>query len=196
MPEPAMIVLRAIGALLGYPRPELRDALPEIADTLRGSRLIGPQDRPAVLGLIELLTAADQLWAEELYVELFDRGRATSLHLFEHVHGDARDRDNAMVELKAVYERAGFRLTANELPDYLPVMLEYLSCRDVMEAREMLGDCAHILRSVGEALLRYGSPYSALFQALLGIVGEPGLDAKAALPRAAETEDLDRDWFE
>lgn len=191
-----MIVFRALGALLGYPRSELRDALPEIADVVRKSTLIGSPDRTAVLGLIDLLGSADPLWVEERYVELFDRGRATSLHLFEHVHGDARDRGEAMVELKMIYERAGFCLTANELPDYLPVLLEYLSCRDLREAREMLSDCAHVLRATGEALLQRGSPYSAVFQTLLTIIGETGLDTKAVSPSVAETEDLDRDWFE
>jgi nitrate reductase molybdenum cofactor assembly chaperone NarJ/NarW len=191
-----LIVLRALGALLGYPRPELRDALPEIAAAIRSSRLIGAADRDGVLALVELLASADPLWAEERYVELFDRQRATSLHLFEHVHGEARDRGAAMVELKAIYERAGYRLTANELPDYLPVMLEYLSCRDLAEARDMLADCAHVLRDLGEALLRRGSGYGAVLQALLSIAGEPGLDAKAASRRATETEDLDRDWLE
>jgi nitrate reductase delta subunit len=196
MSDPAMIVLRALGALLSYPRPELRAALPEISDVVRDAPLLASQDRAAILGLVDLLVSADQLWAEERYVELFDRGRATSLHLFEHVHGEARDRGEAMVELKTIYEHAGFLLTANELPDYLPVVLEYLSCRDLAEAREMLGDCAHILRSIGEALLERGSPYSAVFRALLGIAGEAGLDEKAASRRVAEAEDLDRDWFE
>src|SRR5271167_148181 len=98
-----LIVLRALGALLGYPGPELLSALPEIADAVRRSPLMGPENSTAVLGLVELLASADPLWAEERYVELFDRGRAVSLHLFEHVHGDARDRGEAMVELKAIY---------------------------------------------------------------------------------------------
>lgn len=191
-----MIVLRALGALLGYPRPELRKALPEIADAVTQSPLVGPQNRAALLSLVELLSDSDPLWTEERYVDLFDRGRATSLHLFEHVHGEARDRGQAMIELKALYERAGFRLSAKELPDYLPVVLEYLSCRDLAETREMLGDCAHILRSIGGALVQRKSCYAAIFQALLVIAGEAGLDPKAAVQEAAEPEDLDRDWTE
>lgn len=191
-----MIVLRALGALLSYPRPELREALPEIGAAVQASPLLGAKDRAALQGLVELLVESDPLWSEERYVELFDRGRATSLHLFEHVHGDARDRGQAMIELKTLYEEAGFRLTANELPDYLPVVLEYLSCRDLAEAKDMLGDCAHILRTVGEALLQRKSCYAAVFQALLSIAGEAGLDPKAAHRKAAESEDLDSDWAE
>lgn len=191
-----MITLRALGALLRYPCPELRGALPEIADVVRRSSLLTPDDRASVLGLIDLLASADPLWAEERYVELFDRQRATSLHLFEHVHGDARDRGTAMIDLKAIYEQAGLRLAANELPDYLPVLLEYLSCRDMAEARSMLGDCAHILRSIGEALVDRGSPYGAVFKALLGAIGEAGLSETATSRHAAEPADLDRDWLE
>ncbi len=196
MKNSPMIVLRALGALLTYPGPELRDALPEIGEALRVSPLLSPPDRAALQGLVELLSGADPFWAEERYVELFDRGRATSLHLFEHVHGDTRARGDAMVDLKMVYERAGFRLAANELPDYLPVVLEYLSCRDKAETKDMLGDCAHVLRAVGETLLQRGSNYSAVFAALLSIAGESGLDRKAASRRAAEIEDLDREWVE
>src|SRR5579883_1776783 len=196
MTESPTIIFRALGALLSYPRGELREALSEIADAIRSSTLVRPEDRAAILGLIELLASADPLWAEERYVELFDRQRATSLHLFEHVHGEARDRGAAMVELKTIYEQAGFRLAANELPDYLPVVLEYLSCRGIAEARDMLGDCAHILRAVGEALLARGSPYSAVFSALLGIIGAEGPDDSASSRRAADAQDLDRDWFE
>jgi nitrate reductase delta subunit len=76
------------------------------------------------------------------------------------------------------------------------VLLEYLSCRDMAETRDMLSDCAHILRAIGEALIRHGSPYSAVFEALLRMIGEKGLDAKAAARRAEESEDLDRDWRE
>ena len=191
-----MIVYRALGALLGYPGAGLREALPEIAGIVRESPLLRARERAAVGGLIDLLARADPLWAEERYVELFDRGRATSLNLFEHVHGESRDRGAAMVELKTIYARAGLDLAANELPDYLPVVLEYLSRRDRAEAQDMLGDCAHIVRAIGEALLGRGSPYSAVFAALLASIGEAGLDERAAARPAEEPDDLDSDWFE
>ena len=191
-----MIVYRALGALLGYPGGGLRAALPEIAQIVRESPLLRARESAAVEGLIDLLAAADPLWAEERYVELFDRGRTTSLNLFEHVHGDTRDRGAAMVELKAIYARAGLDLAVNELPDYLPVVLEYLSRRQPAEVQDMLGDCAHILRGIGEALLRRSSPYSAIFAALLASIGEAGLDERAAKRAPEEPDDLDRDWFE
>ncbi len=191
-----MIVLRALGALLSYPREEVRQALPEIVDAISSSQLIPPRQRRDLLTLIDELRAGDLLETEERYVELFDRGRAASLHLFEHLHGEDRDRGQAMVDLKRLYEQAGYELTTRELPDYLPVVLEYLSCRDIRETREVLGDCAHILRRIGESLIARGSSYAAVLQALLIIAGEEPIDA-VAVPRVKQrAENLDRDWFE
>ena len=191
-----MIILRALGALLSYPREEVRQALPEIAYEICASRLIPPRQREDLLALIDDLRAGDLLEAEESYVELFDRGRAVSLHLFEHLHGEGRDRGQAMVDLTRLYERAGYELSLRELPDYLPVVLEYLSCCDLRETRELLGDCAHILRRIGQSLIARGSSYATVLQALLVIAGEDPIDV-ATVPRVTErTENLDRDWFE
>jgi nitrate reductase delta subunit len=190
------VTLKALGALLTYPGPALREALPEIGAALEAEGLVGRKTRHAVRELAEEIAAGDPLEMEERYVSLFDRGRRTSLHLFEHVHGDSRDRGQAMVDLAGVYERAGFRLAANELPDFLPVMLEYLAHRPLAEARDMLVDCAHILRSVGETLAGNDCRYGAVFAALLEIAGEPGL--KPGRPRVPQEEEkpLDEEWAE
>lgn len=188
--------LRALGALLTYPRAELVEALPEIVAALEASPLVGRAGQRRLGELAAELARADPYEREERYVALFDRGRARSLHLFEHVHGDSRDRGQAMVDLHGVYERAGFRLAPGELPDYLPALLEFLGCRPAPEARETLADCAHVLRSLGERLAAGGSRYAAVFDVLLGIAGEPGLDwAKAAAPAEAD-ERLDDDWMD
>lgn len=191
-----MIVLKALGALLTYPQPELIEALPEIAEVLRSEPRFGRDDLTKLRRLMNELENADLLDAQERYVELFDRGRSTSLHLFEHVHGESRDRGQAMVDLKATYERAGMRLRDNELPDYLPAVLEYLSTRPFEEVCDMVGDCAHILRSIGEALARRDSSYLAVMSALLTIIGEEPLSAAGTKPDAREDERraLDEDW--
>jgi nitrate reductase delta subunit len=189
-----VIALRALSALLTYPRPELLAALDEIGAALAGSSIIGRREKANLAALVAELRAADPLELEERYVGLFDRGRRGSLHLFEHVHGESRERGQAMVDLMGIYERAGFRLAANELPDYLPVLLEYLSCRSPGEAREMLGDCAHILLALGERLAARGSRYAAVFEALLTVAGEPGPDwSKAAEPPEPHP---DEDWMD
>lgn len=191
-----MLLFRVLSALLTYPSREMRQALPEMAGVVRGATLLAPREQRGLLDLMDELGRGDLLEAEERYVDLFDRGRALSLHLFEHLHGDGRDRGAAMVELKRIYERAGFELSARELPDYLPVLLEYLSCRDLVEARAMLADCAHILNTIGRALIARGSRYAAILQALIVIAGEKPIDATQVPAVAEEPESLDREWVE
>ena len=191
-----LTTLRALSALITYPCPELVAALPEIDAVLAGSRLLPPTERERLAALIAEIRVVDGIDLEGHYVELFDRGRTTSLHLFEHVHGESRDRGTAMVELRGIYANAGYELATNELPDYLPVILEYLSCRSLAEARAMLGDCAHILREVGEALVRRGSRYAAVFAALLAVARKPGLDWSPPHEAPALEPHFDEDWAE
>jgi nitrate reductase delta subunit len=146
--------------------------------------------------LIAELSRGDLLDVEERYSNLFDRGRALSLHLFEHLHGDSRDRGSAMVELKELYRTAGYELSSTELPDYLPVVLEYLSCREIAEAREMLADCAHILKVIARALIARQSQYAAVLQALLVLAGEERIDAAKVPPAKERADSIDREWRE
>jgi nitrate reductase delta subunit len=187
------LLLRALSALLAYPDAELRAALPEIAEAIRDARGIDNARRGELLALVDEIAAGDPLEAEGRYVDLFDRGRRTSLNLFEHVHGDGRQRGPAMLELKQRYLDAGMQPVDNELPDHLPLLLEYLSCRDMAEVRDTLGEIAHILRQLGNTLLQRGSRYAAVMAALLALGGERGLDAHAPVPPA---EDIDQAWEE
>lgn len=191
-----MLLFRAMSALLSYPSEEVRRALPEIADVIATSSLVQARERRELLDLVAELGQGDLLEVEEQYVDLFDRGRALSLHLFEHLHGDGRDRGEAMVDLKAIYARAGFDLSTRELPDYIPVVLEYLSCRELAEARVMLADCAHILATIARALIARRSRYAAVLQALLVIAGEAPIDAAKVPPAKERAEMLDREWAE
>jgi nitrate reductase molybdenum cofactor assembly chaperone NarJ/NarW len=191
-----MLVFRAFSALLSYPSEEMRQALPEITDVILAAQIVAPRERQDLLDLIDELQRDEPLATEERYVDLFDRGRALSLHLFEHLHGESRDRGEAMVELKQIYERAGFELSTRELPDYLPVVLEYLSCRDLAEARAMLADCAHILTTIGRSLVARRSHYAAVLQALIVIAGESRIDVAKVPPVKERIETLDRDWIE
>lgn len=188
------ITFKALGALLGYPTPALLEALPEIREAIRTEKRLGVRERTALYLLLAELGNRDLLDSQESYVAIFDRGRATSLHLFEHVHGDSRDRGAAMIDLRGVYEAAGFTLTANELPDYLPAMLEFLSTQPFATAEEMLGECAHILRSIGEALARRESPHAAVPAALLAMIGADGLAAASPARKTEPEPTLDEAW--
>lgn len=191
-----MIVFKAFSALLSYPSAELRAALPEIAEVICASPLVSPHERTGLLDMIAALGEGDLLAAEERYVDLFDRGRALSLNLFEHLHGESRDRGTAMVDLKRLYESAGFDIVTSELPDYLPVVLEYLSCREIGEAREILADCSDVLSTICRSLIVRKSSYAAVLQALLVIAGERPIAATDAAGASEPVEALDRDWVE
>jgi nitrate reductase delta subunit len=192
---PTMKTLKALSALLTYPTRELIEALPELHAVIVDEALVDRASRDGLKALMRWMEGQDLLDLEGEFVAQFDRGRATCLHLFEHVHGDSRDRGQAMVDLKRVYERAGFRLAGHELPDFIPAVLEFLSTRQRAEIDEMLDDCAHILRTIGEALRDRASPYAAVFAALLSVIHAPGLGA--GRPAAAQPEkSLDEEWAE
>lgn len=194
-----MIVLRALGALLTYPRPELIEALSDIDGVIAAWDGCEPAARQRLADLITELRGTDRYELEERYVEIFDRSRTTSMYLFEHVHGDSRERGPAMVDLKSLYERAGLSLASSELPDYLPAVLEYLSCRSLDEARDMLGDCAHVLRAIGQRLVARDSRYAAVFDVLLSIAAEQGLEWSVARPEPATGADerhVDEEWMD
>lgn len=192
-----MRALMALAALLSYPDAEVRNALPEIAATLKSQTRIPLACRDELTALVDEIAAAEELDAEARYVDLFDRGYATSLNLFEHLHGETRDRGQAMVALKQVYEQAGFLMDTSELPDYLPVLLEYLSQRDEAEIKSTLKDCAHIVRAIGEALIKRRSRYAAALDAVLAVAKEPPLDRTRAAKRPVDgARDLDRHWVE
>jgi len=201
------VTLKALGALLTYPTPDLQVAIDEIAEAIDAEARLPKREKVALNELLAELAEGDVLDLQECYVALFDRGRATSLNLFEHVHGESRDRGPAMVDLMKVYTDAGFSLAANELPDYLPVVLEFLSRRPSTEADEMLSDCAHIVRNLGDALRRHGSRYSTVPAALLAMIGETGLsvamkdematkDEVATPVGMADETSIDEDWMD
>jgi len=185
------LTLRALSALLGYPGPELRAALPELADALAAERALPRARIEELQSLIRRLASMDAYDAEAQYVDTFDRGRATSLHLFEHVHGDSRERGPALVDLGQTYERAGLVLEGRELPDHLPVVLEFASTQPDEVAREFLGEMAHILAAIFSALRERGSPYASVIAGVLELAGQK----VERVPVAAEP-DIDEAWAE
>jgi len=191
-----MKTLKLLAALLSYPSAELVDALPEVARRLGAEPALRGATQDALAGLLTELKREDLLDLQEFYVAQFDAGRSTSLHLFEHVHGDSRDRGQAMVDLNALYRRSGFVLAVNELPDYLPAVLEYLSTRPTEEVHELIEDCAHILRAVGERLVAGGSPYAAVIAAVLDLHGAAPLEMAKNAVKTRAARLLDDEWDE
>jgi nitrate reductase delta subunit len=188
---PGAITLRILAALLGYPDAQLRGHLPEMAALLKEDRALSPTRCGEVVALMTALRRGDPLESEAAYVELFDRGRATSLHLFEHVHGDSRERGPAMIDLGQTYEKAGLVLAEGELPDYLPAVLEFVSTQPQAEAKAFLGEIAHLLKGIFGALRKRDSAHASVLGALLEMAGQ-----KAEAVEPAPEPPLDESWAE
>ena len=190
-PTQARMTLRVLAHLLRYPDAELRAHLPEVQQPLADEAALPAARLAELQALLQYLGTQSALDVESEYVELFDRGRCTALHLFEHVHGDSRDRGPAMIDLLQTYEKAGLYLDANELPDYLPVVLEFASSQPPQQAREFLGEIAHIVRVIFSALLKRNSPYASVLAAVLELAGE-----KAEPVAVAPEPEMDESWAE
>lgn len=158
--------LKAVSLLLSYPTRELQTAMPEIAGVLAADTRLTAATRRALRPFVAEMGDRDIYDLEERYVLLFDRSRTLSLNLFEHLHGESRDRGGAMVSLMETYRDGGFEPVTSELPDHLPVLLEFLATQPAGEAREVLCDAAHLLEALRQRLERRESSYAALFATL------------------------------
>ena len=167
-----MRTFKVLSALLMYPSEALVAAAPEFAAVIEAEGLVPEAQRRALDGLSEDIATTDVYDLLEQYGQLFDRSKTLARSLFEPVHGESRDRGQAMVDLRSMYEKAGLAIETNELPDYLPLFLEFLSVRPFEEARALLADTAHILAALVERLGRRQSPYKAVFDALVAMVDE------------------------
>ncbi|HWA46646.1 MAG TPA: nitrate reductase molybdenum cofactor assembly chaperone [Dongiaceae bacterium] len=197
--------LKVLSALLTYPTADLQAAIPEMRAALDADGRLPQSNRGRVDRLLRELAEGDLFDLQERYVLLFDRTRSLSLHLFEHVHGESRDRGQAMVDLKALYERHGLVMRSADLPDHLPLFLEFLSEIHEAEARDLIAETSHILEAIRLRLKKRKVSYSSVFscvQALAhakpqdGIVDalmrEPDEDPNdlAALDAAWEEEEV------
>lgn len=183
--------LRVLARLLSYPNATLRADLADMRAAIQSEQAVTRSRQAELFTLMDNIAQGDTLQIEADYVELFDRGHATSLHLFEHVHGDSRDRGPAMIDLTQTYEKAGLFLAEGELPDYLPVVLEYASTQPPQEARAFLGEMTHILNAIFSALQQRNTPYASVLGTLIELSGE-----KAQAVKVAADESLDAAWEE
>ncbi|HWE75660.1 MAG TPA: nitrate reductase molybdenum cofactor assembly chaperone [Stellaceae bacterium] len=198
-----MKTFKVLSLLLSYPEVELfAAAADELADAIREERLLPAAQARAVEGFIDALATLDPLDAQERYVALFDRNRSLSLHLYEHVHGESRDRGQAMVELTAVYRLHGIEIGAAELPDYLPLFLEFLSLLPLKAASSLLSDAVHVIAALRARLEERDSPYAAIMGAVEALAAKPAerLAVEEVLamlkPEDDALEALDRQWEE
>lgn len=192
------LTLRALAALLGYPSAELKAAIPELREALAAEATLPRPARRRLDPLLDRLAGGDELDLQAEYSELFDRSRSLSLHLFEHVHGDSRERGQAMIDLGGQYAEHGFLLDRPELPDFVPVFVEFASCLSPAEARDQLSQPAHVFAALEERLAARGSDYAAVFGALIAAAkAKPDREALAELEKNAPDDDparIDEEW--
>lgn len=196
-----MQTLKILSELLCYPTPELIKHLPEMVTILDREGALAAAERGRLKAWVAELGRSDLMALQAEYVTLFDRGRVLSLHIFEHVHGESRARGQAMVDLMNLYQSHGLRLSARELPDFIPLFLEYLSSRPSDEAIDLLGEAAHVFSLLKARLEKRQSPYSLVFAALESLSGEAEdeqeIRHRVAVEPADDTfEALDRAWAE
>ncbi len=197
-----MISFKALGALLDYPTAELQSALDEVEQAIGEERAIPAAELDGVRAFIERLRRSDIMDAQEYWIGLFDRSKRLALHLYEHSHGESRDRGQAMVNLALTYRMNGFELNAAEMPDYLPLFLEFLTVIPEVHARRYLTDAIEIIEALRIRLEERDSTYAALLGALVTLAQREADDAEVEAILAGEPEDpkdleeLDREWAE
>lgn len=197
-----MKTFKVLSALLAYPEPDLLAHMDELVEVLAGETLLPAVEHQALVLFMHDLARLEPLEAQERYVALFDRNRSLSLHLYEHIHGESRERGQAMVELGALYRLHGVEISAAELPDYLPLLLEFLSMLPTAAASSLLGEAVHVVAALREKLARRDSSYASVLAAIEALAAKPA--ERAAVeevlamlkPEADGLEALDRQWEE
>jgi len=196
-----MKTFKVLGLLMSYPKPDWVSHLDECKLVLVEEDFLPKKHRKAVMAFIEMLKTADIYSVQEEYVATFDRGRSHSLHLFEHIYGESRDRGQAMVNLIDAYEEKGFFIDKAELPDYIPLFLEFLSLCPLDEAITLLGEPIDIMATIAARLQERDSSWAALFAAAVALSkAKPNRDRiEEALAQGQEDnslEALDKEWEE
>jgi len=196
-----MKTFKVLGLLMSYPKPEWVAHLDECEVLLMQEKFLPKKQLQALLAFTMELKTADLYAVQEEYVATFDRGRSHSLHLFEHIHGESRDRGQAMVNLSDAYEEKGFFIDQAELPDYIPLFLEFLSLCPVDEAVNLLGEPIDIMATIAARLQKRNSSYAVLFDALVALSKvkpsrEKIEEVLAQAPEDTSLDALDKEWEE
>ena len=194
------LTLRTLAALLSYPSEELRGHVPDLRTALAQEAALPRRVRDGLQPLLDRLERDEVLDSQAGFTDLFDRSRALSLHLFEHVHGDKRERGQAMLDLAEQYMQQGLLLDTDELPDHVAVFLEFASCLPQREAMETLAQPAHVFAALQQRLAERESDYAAVFAAILALAAaSPDHESVEALQRNAPSDDparIDEEWEE
>lgn len=196
-----MKTYKILGLLLSYPTADVLAHMDDLMQVLESEQLLPSRQLKKIKSFAASFRNRDIYDIQEEYVELFDRGRSHCLQLFEHIHGESRDRGQAMVNLVEAYAEKGLYISAGELPDYLPLFLEFLSLCPADEAQELLGDPINVIAGIGVRLKKRGAPYAVVFESLQ-VLSKVKPDAEILEKTALEPletlnpEDIDKEWEE
>lgn len=188
---------KILSLCLSYPNADLQLFLPEVENELQKEALLNEEKIDDLKKFVHLFKNMDLTDWQAQYVQLFDYSRSASLHLFEHIKSDSKDRGQAMVNLMEYYKETGLVLSAKELPDYLPVFLEFLSTQKTQKAAELLSEPIHIIDRINKALLEKQNPYSYVFSAIISLSAQqPYLKVTEEIIRNEKPMDLDAEYDE
>lgn len=159
-----MPTYKILSALLDYPDQELIDNLPEIRIEIGKCPHMDMAEKESLRKLIDHLANTPLIDLQEEYVKTFDLTPEHSLHLTHHLFGDDNDRNRgpALIDLGELYKDYGISTTTNELPDYLPLILEFAALLEDNEATTFLADANKVLTVLADNLNKAGSPYAPL----------------------------------
>jgi nitrate reductase delta subunit len=171
-----MVIYKLLARLVDYPTSEMIEHLPEIGKLVEEDSTITASEKEALGEFVSLMGESELLRLQEDYVNTFDMVPEHDLHLTHHIFGDDRGRGPALVDLSEHYKAAGLDVAVKEIPDFLPLILEYVSTLDDMQARVFLGDAAKVITVLAANLEKAESPYAKLIR----IVENRGHLAQAA----------------
>lgn len=191
-------LFKALSLLLHYPDENLQGMVPEIVDVLKNQTLVPSDITARLITLATRLLESDLLESQTLYVSQFDQTRMLSLYLFEHVHGDSKDRGQAMVDLRVFYEDHGLVMSSQEFPDYLPLLLEFISFASVTGSDSLLSNVRPIIVLLAERLGQRKSIYTVIMEAILALTPQDQvhLSLEVASPSQEPASLRDETWEE
>lgn len=160
---------RILSLLLTYPNEEIYHFLPKVNKTLSEENIVNAETLIGINSFVDFFTQQQLTNWQEHYVQLFDYSKSASLYLFEHVHGDSKDRGQAMVDLIELYKENGLEINRAELPDYLPMFLEFLALQTHKKAEELLAEIIDIVGFIHRKLEEKDNPYQYLLAAIIQI---------------------------
>jgi nitrate reductase delta subunit len=170
MTDENRFLLKLLSFLLQYPDEELFRQLEELRDA--AEEVHEPGAREICVSFLSYLAETSLIQLQEAYTATFDLNPATCLNLTYHKWGDARERGGALVAFHRLYHNGGYKCDSRELPDYLPMILEFLSVNRQQNCFSLLERYFDQVKAIHSRLQETGSPYAGLFDIVQDIFTE------------------------